>query len=101
MIAFLTDGDEIVATGVFEDAHHMAEQNAEAQEATEGELWWLTPEELAQAEAEARAELRRRKEKVGDVGCHWPAATWQDIARANNPRPMPDVPEDKYHGRPF
>ena len=88
MIGYLTDGDEIVATGTFEDIHHLAEQNAEAQEATEGALWWLTPAELVQAEAEARAELERRRAKNGeDIGPHWPAATWQDIARANNPRP--------------
>lgn len=101
MIGYLTDGDEIVATGVFEDAHHLAEQNAQADEVTRGELWWMTAEEKAEAEAEARAELERRRRKEGDVGCHWPMATWQDIARVNNPREHEEIDVTQYYGKEF
>lgn len=97
----------VVARGLFEDLHHMVEETAEAQEASDGALWWLTEEEKRQAEAEARAELRRRQQKglspggEGEIGCHWPAATWQDIARAQNPREHDEIEVIDLWGQEF
>lgn len=103
MIGYLIDGEtrEIVATGPFEDGEHMAEQNEQAQAETDGRLYWLTPAQLAEARAEAEAELERRRLKEGDIGVHWPLATWQDIARANNPRQHAEIDVTQYYGKEF
>lgn len=100
---YLTDGERILDTAETAgfDRHDLNLLNAQADEVTAGELWWMTAEEKAQAEAEAKAELERRRRKEGETGCHWPAATWQDIARAANPRQHEEIDVTQYYGKEF